>query len=128
VPLFEPTGFFDIANADQRSELIRLFIDEVTARLPLLADAMAASEPAAAYQIAHGLEGSAATVGAPRVKGICHTICELTRHGSTQGSSELQSQLVDAATSTGAAMLAYLDRDACSCGRTTSRGPGRPVW
>jgi CheY-like chemotaxis protein len=110
VPLFEPTRLFEIANADQRSELIRLFIDQMTAQLPLLADAIAASEPEAAYQIAHGLAGSAATVGAPCATGICRAICEVTRHAGTQNASQLHSQLVAAATSTGAAMLAYLER------------------
>jgi CheY-like chemotaxis protein/HPt (histidine-containing phosphotransfer) domain-containing protein len=111
LPLFHPTRLFEIADTNERSELIRLFIDQMTGRLPLLADAIAAAQTDAVYQTAHWLEGSAATVGAPRVKDICHALCELTQHGSTQGASELHSQLVGAATHTSAAMMAYLERD-----------------
>lgn len=110
VPLFRPTRSFEIADTNQRSELTLLFTDQLTARLPLLAIAIAAAQPEEAYQIAHGVEGSAAIVGAPRVKEICHAICELTRHGSTEGAAELHSQLVDAAAHTSAAMLAYQER------------------
>jgi HPt (histidine-containing phosphotransfer) domain-containing protein len=108
VRLFNPTRLFEIADADQVSELIWLFIDQMSARVPTFADAIAGAKPEAVFQIAHGLAGSAATVGASAVKDICTAICELTQHGSTDGASELHSQLVDAANDTKAAMLAYL--------------------
>jgi PAS domain S-box-containing protein len=108
--LFDPTGLFEIADADQASRLIWMFIDQTTERLPLLADAIAAADPDAVHQIAHGLKGSSATIGAPRITDRCGALCELTKNGSTDGASDLYSDLVAAVSDTKAPMLAYLDQ------------------
>ena len=108
--LFDPTGLFEIADADQASKLIWMFIDQTTERLPLLADAIAAADCEAVRQIAHGLKGSAATVGAPRITDRCRALCEIATSGSTEGASEVYSDLVAAVTDTKAPMLAYLDQ------------------
>jgi len=108
--LFDPAGLFEIADADQASKLIWMFIDQTTERLPLLADAIAAADPEAMHQIAHVLKGSAATVGAPRITEICSAICAIAKNGSTDGAAELDSDLVDAVADTRVPMLAYLDQ------------------
>jgi signal transduction histidine kinase/DNA-binding NarL/FixJ family response regulator len=109
-PLFEPTGLFEIANSDQIGTLIRMFIDQANDQLPRLEQSLAARDATTANEIAHGLKGSAATVGAPRVTEICDAICELAQRGTTDGGAELCATLVDALAATRRLMLAYLDR------------------
>jgi two-component system sensor histidine kinase/response regulator len=108
--LFDPAGLFEIANADQAAKLIWMFIDQTAERLPLLAAAIATPDAEAVHQIAHGLKGSAATLGAPLITDICGAICEIAKHGSTDGASELYSNLADAVADTKSPMLAYLEQ------------------
>jgi CheY-like chemotaxis protein len=123
--LFDPTGLFEIADADQASELIWMFIDQTTERLPSLADAIAAADPHAVEQVAHGLKGGAATVGAPLITDICGAICKIAQEGSTDGVSGLYGDLVAAIEDTKAPMLAHLKQTSAGATPAYGRQPTR---
>jgi CheY-like chemotaxis protein/HPt (histidine-containing phosphotransfer) domain-containing protein len=55
-------------DAGLRRELAELFLDEAPRLLSQLADAAAARDAASATRLAHGLKGSASTVGAPAAR------------------------------------------------------------
>jgi PAS domain S-box-containing protein len=106
--LFDPAGLLEIASPDEARQLIAMFMEQTMTRLPLLADAVALADHDAVHRIAHGLKGSAATVGAPLIAAVSGSMSEIAERGSLDGIAELHAQLVDAVTETGAPMLAFL--------------------
>jgi signal transduction histidine kinase/CheY-like chemotaxis protein len=74
-----------LANAggdpDLRRELVELFLDESPRLLRELTDAAAARDASAATRLAHGLKGSAATIGALAVR----TTAERLERAGTEG-------------------------------------------
>jgi HPt (histidine-containing phosphotransfer) domain-containing protein len=59
-------------------------------------------------QLAHGLKGSAATVGACRMSELCDALGKLAAAGHTSGADEIHLELVDALRDTAAAMNTYV--------------------
>lgn len=108
-PPFIPTRAFTLTGAEDQAKLVRLFNDQLVAELQTLATAIAAADPDTISEIAHGLQGSAVTVGASLVADISAALCTLARSGSTEGAPALYAQLADAAARTSAAMLACLE-------------------
>jgi HPt (histidine-containing phosphotransfer) domain-containing protein len=102
----------ELAGRDGVSEFTDMFSAQMSTRLPELADAIAQGEPGAVYGIAHGLKGSAATVGTPRVMRVCEAICKLTKDGSCVGAAELHGELVDAWNDAARAIADYLEATA----------------
>jgi HPt (histidine-containing phosphotransfer) domain-containing protein len=106
--LFDPTGLLEFADADQIRELTEMFGDQMTAGLPALQAAIASCDSTTIHQIAHGLKGSAATIGAPRVMYIFDAICQLAKRDQTDGTAALHAELVDAWKDTADAITASL--------------------
>jgi HPt (histidine-containing phosphotransfer) domain-containing protein len=106
--LFDPTGLLDFADADQVVELTEMFTDQMTERLPRLRAAIAGADSEAIYQLAHGLKGSAATIGAPMVMKVCDGICRAVRQGEPEAIAALQSELVEVWRDTAGAITASL--------------------
>jgi HPt (histidine-containing phosphotransfer) domain-containing protein len=107
--LFDPTGLLEFAEPDELSEFIDMFSAQMSARLPELADAIARDDATAVHEIAHGLKGSAATIGTPRLMAVCDAICAVTKDGSCAGAPALHAQLVDAWTDAARVIAAYLE-------------------
>jgi HPt (histidine-containing phosphotransfer) domain-containing protein len=106
--LFDPAGLLEFADADEVRELTEMFSDQMTAGLPALGAAIASGDSTTIHQIAHGLKGSAATIGAPRVMNIFDAICQLAKRGETNGTPALHAELVDAWKDTASAITATL--------------------
>jgi HPt (histidine-containing phosphotransfer) domain-containing protein len=106
--LFDPTGLLEFADADLVRELTEMFGDQMTAGLPALRAAITSHDPTAIHQIAHGLKGSAATIGAPRIMNICDAICRLAKRGQTDQTVALHTELADAWKDTAAAITVSL--------------------
>lgn len=106
--LFDPTGLLKFADAGQISELTEMFSDQMTARLPALGVAIAGGDSKATHEIAHGLKGSAATIGAPRVMNVCDAICRAAMRGEKDRTAALHSELVDVWKDTAGAITACL--------------------
>jgi len=71
------------------SELIELFLDETPARLAELRQAAAAEDATGLTTAAHGLKGSAASLGARGICELCGALERLGRSGSTRGAAAL---------------------------------------
>jgi HPt (histidine-containing phosphotransfer) domain-containing protein len=106
---FDPTGLLELADLAGVREFTDMFSAQISLRLPELADALAREDAAEVYQIAHGLKGSAATVGTPQVMRLCEAICQMAKTGSCVGVSELHTELVDAWNDAARVIAAYLD-------------------
>jgi HPt (histidine-containing phosphotransfer) domain-containing protein len=91
---FDPAGLLELGGRDDLSEFTGMFSAQMAVRLPELSDAIAHDDPAAVHRIAHGLKGSAATVGTPRVMQVCDAICKLAKNGSCVGAAALHAELV----------------------------------
>ena len=92
-----------------RSALIAgLFIDEASERLGQLADAIEVGDAARLRKLAHGLKGSAATVGAARMRELSRELCELAARGKTDGADAVHGELAEALSQTSTALNAYI--------------------
>ena len=111
-PVFDPTSLAEIADGAVERQLIGMFLDQLSARVPTLADAIAAQAAGKMHDIAHQLKGSAATIGAPAVMEICDGICKIGKTGGVAGAAELHARLADVAAQTSDAMRAYLEQTA----------------
>ena len=107
-PLFDPTPMFETATTDQATELIGQFLDQLLACVSRLADAIALGDREAIRSIAHTLKGSAACVGAPAIVEACDAISGVARIADLDRAPELHLQLAETATTTSAAMAAYV--------------------
>jgi len=109
---FDPAGLLELAGRADMSEFTDMFSAQMSVRLPELADAIAHGESGAVYGIAHGLKGSAATVGTPRVMRVCEAICMLAKEGTCVGAARLHGELVDAWNDAARAIADYLEATA----------------
>ena len=106
---FDPTGLLELSDRAGVKEFTDMFSAQMSVRLPELADAIAREDAAAVYLVAHGLKGSAGTVGTPQVMRLCDAICQMAKKGSCIGASELHAELVDAWNCAARAIAAYLE-------------------
>jgi CheY-like chemotaxis protein len=75
------------------TELIELFLDEAPRSLNLLHAAVDRDDHAGLATAAHHLKGSAASLGAGRLKTLCAELEQSARLGSTEGAPELLARL-----------------------------------
>jgi HPt (histidine-containing phosphotransfer) domain-containing protein len=106
--LFDPTGLLEFADADEVRELTEMFSGQMIAGLPALRAAIAGRDSTTIHQIAHGLKGSAATIGAPRLMYLFDDVCQLAKRDETDGIAALHAELVDAWKDTADAITASL--------------------
>lgn len=77
LPVLDPTGFaqvrdaFGPAGAAQVAELVDLFASDAAEVVRSLAAAVAAGDDDGRCRLAHRLKGSALTLGAARLAGLC---------------------------------------------------------
>ena len=106
--LFDPSLLSEIGDRRTEGMLVAMFIEQASKRLPALASAIAAGDSQRLHSLAHGLKGSAATVGANRMSELSRQLCELGEAAPVPATTELHSRLVDALAQTSAAMNAYV--------------------
>jgi CheY-like chemotaxis protein len=108
--VFDPAPLNDIGDPETEAALATMFLDQSAERLPALRAAIAADDAAELHGLAHGLKGSAATVGATRMSEIAEELCELASGGKTSGALALHSELTDALVQTSAALTGLTGR------------------
>ena len=102
--MFDPAPLHEIGDPETEVALATMFLDQSADRLPEMRDAIASDDAARLHGLAHGLKGSAATVGATRMSEIARELCEIAAAGQTSGTLELHDELADALAQTRAAL------------------------
>lgn len=74
---------------DVVTEFIDVFLEDLPARIDRIQKAVAGRNPAEIKSAAHALKGSAASVGAVLVSGLCAQLEAIGRAGSTDGIDDL---------------------------------------
>jgi HPt (histidine-containing phosphotransfer) domain-containing protein len=108
--VFDPGPLQEIGDPETEAALATMFLDQSADRLPAIRAAIAADDAPRLHGLAHGLKGSAATVGATRMSEIARALCELAAAGKTSGAVELHGELDDALAQTSAAFDRLLSR------------------
>jgi two-component system sensor histidine kinase/response regulator len=106
--MFDPAPLSDIGDRETEATLVTMFVDQAAGRLPELRRAIDEDAAETLRQLAHGLKGSAATVGACRMSELCDALGKLAAAGHTSGADEIHLELVDALRDTAAAMNTYV--------------------
>lgn len=105
-PLFEESLLTDCFADDAAAvrELLELFVVEAAATVAQLASAVAARDVNAVRRLAHGLAGSAATIGALQLADASKRLDESARADRLARGKELQAELQRSFESTRAAL------------------------
>lgn len=74
---------------DVVTEFIDVFLEDLPTRIDRIRKAAASKTPAEIKSAAHALKGSAASVGAVLVSGLCAQLEAIGRAGSTEGVEDL---------------------------------------
>ena len=83
----------DEGQPDVVTEFIDVFLEDLPTRKDRLLKAVGSQDPAELKSAAHALKGSAGSVGAIVVSGLCAQIEAIGRAGSASGTEELMTQL-----------------------------------
>jgi two-component system, sensor histidine kinase and response regulator len=94
--LFDPAPLQEIGDPETEVALATMFLDQAADRLPAMHEAITAEDADRLHGLAHGLKGSAATVGARRMSEIAKSLCEIAAAGRTSGALELHLELTTA--------------------------------
>ena len=108
VELFDPAPLSEIGDPQTESMLITMFIEQASERLPLLRTAIETGDGDTLRAVAHGLKGSAATVGAAKMSDLSRRLCDLAQSGVTPAAADLHTQLTEALDETRSAMGAWV--------------------
>ncbi|MGH2889357.1 MAG: response regulator, partial [Solirubrobacteraceae bacterium] len=111
--VFDPAPLRELGDPQTEAALAVMFLDQVSERLPALAGAIRAADGVRLRELAHGLKGSAATVGAIRISELSRALCELAEHGSIGedgAAAEIHGRLSAAFDATSIALGDYLHR------------------
>jgi two-component system, sensor histidine kinase and response regulator len=102
--VFDPAPLQELDDTETEVALATMFLDQSSERLTAMHDAIAADDPDRLHGLAHGLKGSAATVGATRMSEIAKALCDIASAGATAGTVELHAGLTDALAQTRTAL------------------------
>jgi two-component system sensor histidine kinase/response regulator len=108
--VFDPAPLQEIGDPETEVALATMFLDQSAERLSAMREAITAEEADRLHGLAHGLKGSAATVGATRMSEIAQELCEIAAAGQTSGAFELHEKLSDALAQTRAALGGHVSR------------------
>jgi CheY-like chemotaxis protein len=108
--VFDPGPLQEIGDPETEAALATMFLDQTADRLAAIREAIAAEDAPRLHALAHGLKGSAATVGATRMSEIARALCELAAAGKTSGAAGLHGELDGALAQTSAAFDGHLSR------------------
>jgi len=94
--VFDPALLQEIGDVETEVALATMFLDQSAERLPAMHDAITSDDPDRLHRLAHGLKGSAATVGAARMSEVAKALCDIASAGGTAGTLQLHAELTDA--------------------------------
>ena len=106
---FDPAPLREIGDPETEAALAVMFLDQAAERMPALLEAIQGQDAERLHQLAHGLKGSAATVGAVRMSDLSRDLCELAQGGVTATAAEIHSELAEALSATSTALSGYID-------------------
>jgi two-component system sensor histidine kinase/response regulator len=110
--VFDPAALKEMGDPETGAEIATMFLDQASERLAALLEAIEAGNADAVRGLAHGLKGSAATVGATRMSELSGVLSKLAAGGLTPAAADIHSQLADAARTTSTAMHGYIAQTA----------------
>ena len=102
----------DRGGGDLLNEVLNQYIDDTSARLITLHEAIANQEMSKVTEVAHSARGASANVGATMMAALCGRIEELSRKGDVAGCSALTAVVDGEFERVKAALVATLDRAA----------------
>jgi PAS domain S-box-containing protein len=108
--VFDPAPLQEIGDPETEVALATMFLDQSDERLPAMRDAITSDDADRLHGLAHGLKGSAATVGATRMSEVARALCEVAAAGQTSGALELHAELSDALAQTRAVLGGRIGR------------------
>jgi CheY-like chemotaxis protein len=108
--VFDPTLLDEIGDPGTEAALAVMFLDQAAERLPELLTAIEADDAGRLHSLAHGLKGSAATVGATRINELSRSLCELADTGVTPEATEIHTELAAALSRTSVALSGYIEK------------------
>ncbi|MGH2896939.1 MAG: PAS domain S-box protein [Solirubrobacteraceae bacterium] len=108
--VFDPGPLQEIGDPETEVALATMFLDQSAERLPAMQAAITADDADRLHGLAHGLKGSAATVGATRMSEIAAELCRIASAGRIAGALELHGELSDALAQTRAALGGLITR------------------
>jgi HPt (histidine-containing phosphotransfer) domain-containing protein len=107
---FDPTQLCDIGEAQTKARILSLFLDQAGERCSQLQEAIAGEHDDTLRNLAHGLKGSAATVGAVRISELCDELCHRAAgHGIDQRVAEIHQLLVVDLAEAGVTIHRYIE-------------------
>jgi CheY-like chemotaxis protein len=110
--VLDPAPLQELADPETEVTLATMFLDQSAERLPAMHEAITAADADRLHGLAHGLKGSAATVGATRMSEIAKALCDIAGAGATAGGFELHADLTDALAQTRTALAVLISRTA----------------
>ena len=106
--IFDPAPLSEFGDPETEAALAAMFLDQAAERVDALSDAIRSADPDRLHSLAHGLKGSAATVGAARMSELSRELCELAKQGVTDGAAEVHDRLAQALDQTSTALNEYI--------------------
>jgi HPt (histidine-containing phosphotransfer) domain-containing protein len=97
----------DEGEPDVVTEFIDVFLEDLPGRIERLRAAAGSANPAEIRSAAHALKGSAASVGAVGLSGLCAQLEANARAGSTAGAMDLLAAIEPEAVRTRAELMKY---------------------
>jgi HPt (histidine-containing phosphotransfer) domain-containing protein len=108
--VFDPAPLQELGDPETEVALATMFLDQSADRLPAMREAIASEDAERLHRLAHGLKGSAATIGATRMSEIARALCEIAAAGQTSGALDLHGELADALAQTRAVLGGHIIR------------------
>jgi two-component system, sensor histidine kinase and response regulator len=106
---FDPAPLREIGDPETEAALAVMFLDQAAERIPALQAAIDGQDAERVHRLAHGLKGSAATVGAVRMSELSRDLCELAAGGVTATAAEIHTELAEALSATSTALSGYIE-------------------
>ncbi|MHB1834933.1 MAG: response regulator, partial [Solirubrobacteraceae bacterium] len=109
--VFDPAALGEIGDPETEAALAVMFLDQAGERVPALRGAIEARDAERVHALAHGLKGSAATVGATKMAQLSSDLCELAQRGAvTTAANEIHTELAEALSATSRALSEHVQR------------------
>ncbi|MCP3908117.1 MAG: Hpt domain-containing protein [Oceanicoccus sp.] len=83
-----------LVMGEEFSLLAKTFISDSSLRLEGIREAIAAQNPEAIRRAAHGFKGSSSNMAAPKLTHLCRSLEELGYNGCTEGSEQLEQDII----------------------------------
>ncbi|MGH2915297.1 MAG: response regulator [Solirubrobacteraceae bacterium] len=113
--VFDPVPLSELDDPDTEAALAVMFLDQAAERVPALLTAIQARDASRLRALAHGLKGSAATVGATRISELSNSLCALADGGSVPAeAADVHTELADALSATSRALSEYVHQVAAA--------------